>query len=97
MQDQNNMAVRIELDTESHEASSDAAPPAERPWDIIVSGLLEQAAIMCVEHGVDVDSFMNGAWSAYVESRPGMRAQLEETQLREHLNELRKLGRVGAA
>jgi len=70
---------------------------AGRPWDITVSRLLEQAAIMCVEHGVDVDSFMNGAWSAYVESRPGMRAQLEEAQLREHLDGLRKAGRVAAA
>ena len=75
----------------------EATDSATRPWDITVSRLLEQAAIMCVEHGVDVDSFMNGAWSAYVESRPGMRAQLEEAQLREHLDGLRKLGRVASA
>jgi len=103
VQNQNNTAAGIELDTasEPHESAPGAAPASDdaaaRPWDIVVSRLLEQAAIMCVEHGVDVDSFMNGAWSAYVESRPGMRAQLEETQLREHLTELRKLGRVGAA
>jgi hypothetical protein len=97
VQNQNNTAVRIELDSEPRDTSSEPAPLANRSWDIVVSRLLEQAATICVEHGVDVDSFMRGAWNAYVESRPGMRAQLEETQLREHLDELRKLGRVAAA
>jgi hypothetical protein len=40
---------------------------------------------------------MKAAWSAYVESRPGMREHLEELQLREQLDELRKLGRLGVA
>jgi hypothetical protein len=67
------------------------------PWYTEVSELLSHAAELCVQHGLDVDSFMKGAWSAYVESRPGMREQLEEMQLREQLEELRKLGRLGEA
>jgi hypothetical protein len=70
----------------------------ERPqWHTEVGDLLAQAAILCVQHGLDVDTFMKGAWSAYVEARPGMRDYLEEMQLRNQLDELRKLGRVGEA
>jgi hypothetical protein len=70
---------------------------ARQPWYTEVSQLLSHAAELCVAHGLDVESFMSGAWSAYVESRPGMREQIEELQLREQLDELRKLGRLGAA
>jgi hypothetical protein len=67
------------------------------PWQVEVGRFLTQAAALCVEHGVDVDAFMKGAWSAYVESRPGMRDYLEEMQLRDQLDEIRKLGRMGQA
>jgi len=69
----------------------------EKTWHSEVGDLLAQAAILCVEHGLDVDSFMKGAWSAYIEARPGLREHLEELQLREQLAELRKEGRVGEA
>jgi hypothetical protein len=67
------------------------------PWHLEVGQLLSRAAELCIAHGLDVDSFMKAAWSAYVESRPGMREELEEQQLREQLDELRKLGRLGVA
>jgi hypothetical protein len=67
------------------------------PWQVEVGRLLTQAAAICVEQGVDVDAFMKGAWSAYVEARPGMRDYLEEMQLRDQLEEIRKLGRMGQA
>lgn len=67
------------------------------PWDSEVGGLLAAAAALCVEHGLDVDTFMHGAWDAYVEARPGMRDYLEELQLRSQLDELRRLGRMGEA
>jgi hypothetical protein len=70
---------------------------ARVPWYTEVSQLLSHAAELCVQHGLDVDSFMKGAWSAYVESRPGLREHLEELQLREQLDELRRLGRLGEA
>jgi hypothetical protein len=71
----------------------DAAPP----WQAKVGRLLADAAELCVEQGVDLDSFLRGAWSAYVETRPGMRDYLEEMQLRDQLDEIRKLGRMGQA
>jgi hypothetical protein len=81
---------------------TDAAAPAEpnetrRPWQAEVNQLMQRAAALCSEHGVEVEAFMNGAWSVYVESRPGLRAQLEEAQLAQQLDELRKLGRIGEA
>ena len=71
--------------------------PLMKSWHSELGNLLAQAAILCVEHGLDVDAFMKGAWSAYVEARPGLREHLEELQLREQLDELRKVGRVGEA
>jgi hypothetical protein len=68
-----------------------------KPWHAEVGELLAQAATLCVEHGLDVDAFMKGAWSAYVEARPGLRDYLEEMQLRSQLDEIRKAGRMGEA
>ena len=73
------------------------AEPASDPWQFMLQMLLGQAAALCVQHGIDLDTFMNTAWSAYVEARPGMRDQLEEAHLRNQLDELRKLGRLGSA
>jgi hypothetical protein len=71
-------------------------PPAPS-WHAEVDDLLAHAADLCVENGIDVDTFMKGAWSAYVEARPGLRDYIEELQLRNQLDELRKAGRVGEA
>jgi hypothetical protein len=92
--------------TVQHHPSPSAQPenndsePTEAPalpWQVEVGRLLTQAAALCVEQNVDVDAFMKGAWSAYVEARPGMRDYLEEMQLRDQLEEIRKLGRMGQA
>ncbi len=68
-----------------------------KEWHAEVGDLLAQAAILCVSHGLDVDTFMKGAWSAYVEARPGLKDYIEEMQLRNQLDEIRKLGRMGNA
>jgi len=78
-------------------AESEPIEAPRRPWQAEIGALLTQAAALCVEHGVDLDNFMKGAWSAYVESRPGMREQLEEMELRDQLDEIRKLGRMAEA
>ena len=67
------------------------------PWQAEVGRLLSRAAALCVEQGVDVDNFMKAAWSVYIEARPGMREQLEDMQLREQLDGIRKAGRMGQA
>ena len=91
MHNHNNTAnADIEIAGEANELET-------RPWHAEVGQFLTQAAELCVEHGVDLESFMRGAWSAYVETRPGMRDHLEEMQLRDQLDEIRKLGHMGQA
>lgn len=88
---------------QNHNNTPAESPPStevettQHPWYFEVSQLLTQAAILCIQHGLDVDAYMSGAWAAYVEARPGMRSQLEEMHLRDQLEELRKLGRIGQA
>jgi hypothetical protein len=98
-----NSQARIELDTTETRDTADAGGEATsreiggRTWDAAANQLLREAALLCVAHGVDPDTFMSGAWSAYVASAPGMRDQLEEAQLREHMDELRRQGRLPTA
>ena len=72
-----------------------AEPP--KPWAEQLQELLTQAAALGARHGVDPDAFMRGAWTAYMDARPGLREHLEEVQLKSQLDELRKQGRVGEA
>ncbi|HEU4731034.1 MAG TPA: hypothetical protein VFT22_24235 [Kofleriaceae bacterium] len=90
MQNPNNTPADLDLPAEPLESP-------RQPWHAVVSQLLSQAATLCIEHGVDVDAYMSGAWAAYVEARPGLRDQLEEMQLRDQLEELRRLGRLASA
>lgn len=71
--------------------------PKHDTWQAELDTLLLQAAELCVEHDLDIEAFMSEAWSAYVEARPGFREYLEELQLRNQLEELRKTGRVAEA
>jgi len=72
------------------------AEPA-KPWAAQLVELFEQAAALGARHGVDADAFMQGAWSAYIDARPGLREQLEELHIKNQLDELRKQGRIGEA
>lgn len=67
------------------------------PWHQEVGDLLAQAAILCISHGLDAETFMKGAWSAYIEARPGLREYIEDMRLRGQLEEIRKLGRMALA
>ena len=80
-----------------HTEPSEPIATREPAWQTDVDDFLTRAARLCVEHGVDLESFMQGAWAAYVETRPGMRDYLEEMQLREQLDEIRKRGRMADA
>ena len=95
MQNHPTTSTLASVSVEGPETEPVEAP--RQPWQAEVSNLLAAAAALCVEHGVDVDNFMRGAWSSYVEARPGMRDYLEEVQLREQLEEIRKAGRMGEA
>ena len=84
--------------TASAEPETNDSEPIDAPRpQAEVGRLLAQAAALCVEQGVDVETFMKNAWSAYVEARPGMREHLEEMHLRDQLDEIRKAGRMGEA
>ena len=76
------------------------APVVEGPvpaWAIEIEDLLTRAAELSFEHAVDPGAFLRGAWAAYVESRPELRAHLEEMELRQQIEELRNHGAVGSA
>jgi len=77
------------------EPAADAA--CGPPWDAAANLLLHEAARLCTAHGVDAEAFMSGAWSAYLSSRPGMREHIEEQQLRDQIEDLRKRGRLPTA
>ena len=68
-----------------------------KPWTAQLDDLLAQAAALGARHGVEADAFMQGAWAAFIDARPGLREQLEEAHLKNQLDELRKQGRLGEA
>lgn len=68
-----------------------------KTWQAQVSDLLSRAAELCVEHEVEMDPFVRGACSAYLEARPGMREELADRELAEKLDELRRAGRIATA
>ncbi len=86
---------RPEVDPKTPETT--APPEPAKPWPAVVSELLAKAAALCVDHGVDLEQFMRGAWTAYVEGRPGYREFLEEQELIGQLEELRNAGKIGQA
>jgi hypothetical protein len=71
--------------------------PDSDTWQQAVSRLLAQAAAIAVENGADVDAFMRGAWSSYVEARPGFLEWLQEMHLRAHLEAMRQAGGLPSA
>lgn len=82
---------------ESYSAPTVYRAEPQKSWTEQLDELLEQAAELGARHGVDADAFMKGAWSAFIDARPGLREQLEEMQLKHQLDEMRKAGRVGDA
>lgn len=64
--------------------------------DLLVSwqSLLKQAA---KRSDVDADTFVRGAYAAYLEAHPGMKQHLEDLQLKQQLEELRSRGLMGEA
>lgn len=86
--------MRTNDSTEPDEPTIEGPVPS---WAIEIEALLTRAAELSVEHAVDPGAFMRGAWAAYVESRPELRAHLEELELRQQIEQLRNNGAVGSA
>jgi hypothetical protein len=93
--------MRNQPDIETLSPVAAPAPgPAVAPDDAPVVTLADQlgeVARRAIDDGYDLDKFMQAAWSAYVESRPGLREHLEELRVIAGLDEMRKRGLVGTA
>ncbi len=74
---------------------TEAAPATS--WLNRMGALLAEAAALGVENETELDAWMRSAWTAYVEARPGYREFLEETHLKQQLEELREAGRIAQA
>lgn len=73
------------------------APAEAASWSQRVEELLIAAAALCAEHDVDPDAFMHAAWTACLDSRPGLREQIADAQLTAQVENLRARGQVGSA
>lgn len=69
----------------------------DKPWSAEVSELLARAAELCVEHDIELDPFVRGAYSAYIVASPGAAQERADRQLTEQLDELRRSGRIAQA
>jgi len=69
----------------------------DKTWQEEASELIARAAELCVEHGVDLDTFMRGAYSSYLEARPGLAEQLADQKLAAQLEVMRSAGRIASA
>jgi len=70
--------------------------PNQNPAEEILRHL-RLAAQLSETVGVDKDAFMAAAWSAFLESRPGLREELAERELAAQLEILRDRGMIGEA
>ncbi|MBA3396208.1 MAG: hypothetical protein H0T89_26495 [Deltaproteobacteria bacterium] len=73
---------------------SQTAPTTATPE---LETLLLRAAKLAADHGVPVEAFVQAAWSAYLDARPGLREELATKELVDELRELRRRGKVGTA
>lgn len=73
------------------------SPPEDTAPGRDVVQLIRRAAQLAAERGVDSDLFMQAAWAACLDARPGLREQLEDKELRKELRKLRKRGLIAAA
>lgn len=72
------------------------APEQDAAWTE-VERLLRRAAKLAGSSSDSGDAFMQAAWAAFLEERPGLREALEDKELRSQLKKLRKKGLIGQA
>jgi len=91
---QPNFALTPQDESRPEPLAEDAT--AGKSWSDIVE-LLQQAAELAADQGVQTDLFMQAAWVACLDARPGLREELEDKELRAQLKKLRKRGLIAAA
>ena len=92
--------MRFDLPIDVTDLAPVASPADADPAEATPARLraaLADAARIAGDAELDLDAWMQAAWTAYVEHRPGLRAHLEEVQLANQLAELRQRGQVGQA
>jgi hypothetical protein len=65
-------------------------------WREVVQ-LLRRAAQLAAERAMETEPFMDAAWEACLDARPGLREELADKELRAQLKKLRKRGLVAKA
>ena len=76
---------------------ADAAPERDAAAWNEVERLLHKAAKLAGGLSDAGEAFMQAAWAAFLDERPGLREELETKELRSQLKKLRKKGLVGQA
>lgn len=74
------------------QTKNDARPPLERVWELLV-----EAARIATEEKMDVETFTNAGFRAYVKNSPEIIQAIEDSRLAEHVEELRRVGRLATA
>ena len=74
----------------------DSEPEAAAPKTEL-SALLEHAGQVAAKMDIELEAWMQAAWSAYVDARPGLREHLEDMQMMAQITAMRQRGRVGQA
>jgi len=70
---------------------------SKKEWSAEVEDLLTKASSLCAEHGVDPEAFMQAAWAACLDTRPGLRQRIADEELEDRVDNLRQRGLVGSA
>jgi hypothetical protein len=68
-----------------------------RSWMDELNAILDQAAVMAVEHGADPDQFMSAAHDACLRANPELREQVERTNMLVQMEALRRMGVLAQA
>jgi hypothetical protein len=75
-------------------------PSADVPREPVVDEiqkLLLAAAALAASQGLATEMFMNAAWTACLDARPGLREELADKELKSQIRKLRRRGLVGQA
>jgi hypothetical protein len=77
--------------------STVADNPDKKSWQVEAGELLARAAALCAENEVDLDTFMRGAYSSYLDARPGLAEHIADLKLAAQLERMRTAGRIASA
>jgi hypothetical protein len=69
----------------------------QTPWADELEQLLAKAAELAASHELEAEAFVQAAWQACLDARPGLREEIEDKELKAQLKKLRKRGLVGSA